>query len=130
VIVFYAGDNDIDRGKSSDQVASDFKAFVAKVRPELPKTKIFFICIKPSIARWELVDQMRDVNRQIREIAEKDELLEYVDIDTPMLGPDGRPRKGLFLTDGLHLNDEGYAIWVSVLLPHLQAAKGVKPKGD
>ena len=53
VIVFYAGDNDIDGGKSPERVLADFKAFADRVREELHNTQILFISIKPSIARWE-----------------------------------------------------------------------------
>jgi len=59
LIVFYAGDNDINAGKSAEQVHVDFTAFVAKVRESLPKAPILFISIKPSIARWAKRDVMR-----------------------------------------------------------------------
>ena len=51
-----------------------------------------------------------------------------VDIDKPMLGPDGKPRKELLKADGLHLNHEGYLLWSSLVAPHLKMppAKGEK----
>ena len=87
--------------------------------PPLPEVKIVFVAIKPSIRRWELVDKMREANAQIRADAEGDDLLEYVDVDAPLLGADGRPRADLFVEDGLHLNDAGYAIWADLVRPHL-----------
>lgn len=39
----------------------------------------------------------------------------YVDVATPMLGADGRPRPELFVEDDLHLNETGYGVWESVL---------------
>jgi hypothetical protein len=38
-----------------------------------------------------------------------------------MLGPDGRPRAELLVGDGLHLNKDGYALWTSIVRPHLAA---------
>src|SRR5436853_118273 len=38
-IVFYAGGNDINGGKSAETVFTDFKTFVGKVRAKLPDTK-------------------------------------------------------------------------------------------
>jgi hypothetical protein len=38
-----------------------------------------------------------------------------------MLGADGRPRMELFRGDRLHMTDEGYRLWQSVIGPHLPA---------
>ena len=120
VIVLYAGDNDVASGKSPQRVLADYKTFVAKVHKSLPKTRIVFIAIKPSIARWKLVDKMREANGMIREVTEKDDRLVYVDVDAPMIGPDGKPKKELFKSDGLHLTDTGYKLWAELVRPHLK----------
>ena len=114
-IVLYAGDNDINAGKSPRRVFDDYRAFVAKVHATLPKTRIIYIAIKPSIDRWTLVDNMRQANRMIRAETEKDKRLDFVDIDTPMIGDDGTPRAELFADDGLHLNDMGYELWTGLV---------------
>jgi hypothetical protein len=41
--------------------------------------------------------------------------LGYIDVATPMLGPDGRPRAELFKADGQHLSAKGYALWTEVV---------------
>lgn len=119
VIVVYAGDNDIAGGKSPQRVLSDYQAFVKKIHAALPQTKIVYIAIKPSIARWSLVDKMRAANALIRKETESDERLSFIDIDTPMLGGDGKPRPELFVKDGLHLSDAGYKIWSGLVRPYL-----------
>ena len=120
VIVFYAGDNDINAGKTPETVLRDFQGFVRIVRDNLPDTRIIFISIKPSISRWHLVEEMRKANKLIRTFAETEERLQFLDVDTPMIGPDGRPRRELFVADGLHLSPAGYRLWTSLLLPHLR----------
>src|SRR5207253_7881931 len=40
LVVFYAGDNDLAFGKTPEQVAADFQAFVRAVHKDSPKTKI------------------------------------------------------------------------------------------
>jgi len=120
VIVFYAGDNDVAHGKTPEQVLADFRRFTAKVHAALPKTRIVFVAIKPSIRRWQLVDKMRKANRMIREVCQSDERLVFVDIDPPMIGPDGKPKKELFRDDGLHLNAAGYRLWSDLVRPHLK----------
>ena len=122
IIVFYAGDNDINAGKTPEQVLRDFKAFVKIVRATLPETRIRFIAIKPSVQRWHLVDKMREANALILRFIEADDRLAYVDIDKPMIGEDGKPRAALFLADGLHLNEAGYRLWTSLVRPYLEPA--------
>ncbi len=117
IVVLYAGDNDIANGKSPERVLADFKEFVAVVRDALPKTKIVYIGIKPSIQRWKLIGKIREANRLIREhiAAQKSDKLAFVDVDKPMLGDDGKPRAELLLDDGLHLNEQGYELWTNLI---------------
>jgi lysophospholipase L1-like esterase len=122
-IVFYAGDNDISRDKTPCRVYDDFREFVAIVHGALPETRIVFIAIKPSLARWKLVHRMRAANALIHVDCEEDPLLTYVDVEGPMLGGDGRPRPELFKEDGLHLNEAGYAIWNDLVRPYIKSDK-------
>ena len=48
LIVLYAGDNDINGGATSEQVAVEFERFVFAVQARLPQTRIVFIGLKPS----------------------------------------------------------------------------------
>ncbi|MBN2310079.1 MAG: hypothetical protein JXR94_13985 [Candidatus Hydrogenedentes bacterium] len=122
-VVLYSGDNDIAGGRSPEQVAADFKKVLGIIHKGLPDARVLVVAIKPSIARWGLVGKMRQANRLIEAIAKEDAQLTYIDVDTPMLGPDGKPRAELFLDDGLHLNAEGYRLWTSILMPYLKPAQ-------
>jgi lysophospholipase L1-like esterase len=115
IVVFYAGDNDIAAGRTPQQVFDDYKAFVAKVQAALPATRIAFIAIKPSIQRWALVDKVRAANTLVREYAAADDRLGFVDVDGPMLGWDEKPRKDLFVADGLHMTPKGYELWTTLV---------------
>lgn len=117
LIVLYAGDNDLAYGRPPDIVFRDYKAFVALVRRALPDTRIAFIAIKPSGARWALVEKIRAANALVRRYAATDPKVVYVDVFTPMLGQDGLPRNELFDDDKLHLNTQGYALWRDLLGP-------------
>jgi lysophospholipase L1-like esterase len=116
-VIIYAGDNDIAAGKSPQQVAGDFKAFAGKVRAALPGTRIAFIGIKPSIQRWVLIAQVRQANALIRAYCETDDRLGFIDVDGPMLGWGAKPRRDLFVADGLHLSPRGYALWTTLVEP-------------
>ncbi len=120
IVVLYAGDNDLAAGKSPEQVLADYRQFVVKVHAALPKTRIVYIAIKPSTARWKLIEKIRTANRLIREFAANDPRLVFIDVEKPMLGADGKPRPELFLRDGLHLNADGYCVWTDLVRPHLR----------
>ena len=120
IVVFYAGDNDIGAGRTPQQVFDDYKAFVSKVHGALPATRIAFIAIKPSIQRWALVDKVRAANALVREYAAADDRLGFVDVDGPMLGWDEKPRKELFVADGLHMTPRGYDVWTTLVRPFVE----------
>lgn len=120
VIVFYAGDNDVAAGKSADVVSSDFREFAKLVDQHLPDTRLIYIAIKPSLARWKLADEMKLANAAIAEQCASDDRFVFLDIWTPMLGDDGRPRPGLFVKDGLHLNATGYELWSQLVNEELK----------
>jgi lysophospholipase L1-like esterase len=120
LIVLYAGDNDLaGDDKTPESVSADFGVLVGRIHASLPETRIYFLAIKPSILRWERWPRMRDANERIAAACGDDPRLVYVDVATPMLGPDGAPREELFAFDGLHLNEAGYALWTSILRPRL-----------
>ena len=120
VIVLYAGDNDINSGATAEQVAVEFERFAFAVWAKLPQTRIVFIGLKPSIQRWLQIYRMRAANTLIREFCERDDRLAFLDVDGAMLGWDEKPRKELFLEDGLHLSAQGYQLWSVLLRPLLQ----------
>jgi lysophospholipase L1-like esterase len=119
-VVFYAGDNDLNAGRTPAQVLADFEAFLARVHAALPATRIAFIGIKPSLARWPIVDKVREANRLVRASCDRDDRLGFVDVDGPMIGWDGKPRADLFVADGLHLSPKGYALWNLLVSPFLE----------
>ena len=119
IIVFYAGDNDINGGKKPARILSDFQAFVRTVHDALPATKILFLSIKPSLARIKQVDRQKEANRLVEQFCKTDPQLLYVDTTACMLGADGKPRPELFRPDGLHMTDAGYVLWSDILKPLL-----------
>jgi hypothetical protein len=120
LIVLYEGSNDIDDHKTPEQVFANFKAFVAKVHEQLPQTRLDFISIQPSPVRASEVEKVKEANRLIRDYIAHDEKLAYIDTFPALLGPDGKARPELFLSDRLHPNAKGYAIMQSVIAPYLE----------
>lgn len=113
-VVIYAGDNDIASGKSPGRVLDDFTELVRTIQAT-SEARIGYIAIKPSIRRWEMWPQMKQANALIERFAKRSTGVDYLDIATPMLGQDGKPKSELFVQDGLHLTPAGYELWVSAI---------------
>ena len=118
-ILIYAGDNDLNAGRTPQQLRADFIAFVERVRRDLPKAKIAYISNKPSPSRAQLLPVQREANTLIA--AEAQRLgVDYIDIFTPMLDARGQPDESLFIEDRLHMNRAGYVIWQRAIAPYLK----------
>jgi len=119
LVLVYAGDNDLAEGRTPLQILESFAHFANTVRAELPNTRIAYISVKPSPSREKLMPQVRETNNVIAAYLRRLPNSEYIDVFTPMMGADGRPRAELFLGDRLHMNDEGYRLWQSVIVQYL-----------
>lgn len=120
IIVFYAGDNDVSAKRTPEQVREDFQQFVAVIHKELPKCRILYLAIKPSLARIKQRETQDQANAMVRKICDSNDQLQYVDVVKPMLGEDGLPQPELFARDGLHMSPAGYAVWAKLLKPLLK----------
>lgn len=119
-VFFYAGDNDLNSGRSPAQVRDDVVAFVQRVHRDLPKTTVEVISIKPSPSRAQLLPSVVEANGLIEKALAKLPNTGFTDVYTPMLGEDDQPRASLFREDMLHMQPEGYAIWRKALAPKVQ----------
>jgi len=120
LIVVYAGENDLQNGKTPDAVHASFRSFVDRVHAALPKTRIAFISIKPSPSRAKIAEKVVAANALIAATCKADPRLAYIDVHSAMLDAQGRPRPELFVADMLHLNAAGYALWRPIVAAHLK----------
>ena len=114
-IVVYEGDNDIAAGKTPERVLKDVQTFVEKVHATWPNKPIFYVAIKPSLARVQVLEHMGAANELIKAYLETVESAYFVDVYHPMLNEQGLPREDIFSDDGLHMNATGYALWTQIL---------------
>lgn len=120
IIVYYSGDNDIWVGASPRETADRYNALFDKIEAALPQTRIVVISIKPSLQRWEVIDQMRAANVLLKQRAAEDKHIVLIDVESKMLGADGKPRPELYVEDGLHQTPAGYRIWSDLVGPYLK----------
>ena len=117
-LLLYAGDNDLGDGRGVEQALGWFRSLAAKVAGSLGPIPFGFVSVKPSPARYSILDRIRGLNELVRHEMESYPSGYYVDVFSAMLDPSGQPRGSLFLTDGLHLSREGYRLWGRVLKPY------------
>jgi lysophospholipase L1-like esterase len=123
MVVVQAGGNDLKSGKTPEEVLADVKALVAKVRASLPETRIAFLSINPSPARWEQREKQAEFNKLLKEYLSAGDNLDFIDVNSAFLGPDGKPRADLFVADGQHHNEEGFKARAQLIIPHLPPLK-------
>ena len=120
IIVFYCGENDIAEGASPETVFASFKTFVKIIETRLPETKLVYISMKPSIARWNLWPEYQAGEKLIKEFVNKNPKIKYMDASISMLEKNGEVKKDIFVEDGLHMNAKGYEGWTNQLKPILE----------
>lgn len=118
-VVLYAGDNDIDAGRSPQQVLADLQALVARLRQDLPSVRISYLAIKPSPLRIDQLDRQREANARVRTWLSTQPDTDFIDVATPMLDARGQPHEELFIGDRLHMSPAGYALWRQLVTPYL-----------
>jgi hypothetical protein len=108
-IVIYAGSRDlhIKEGKPKD-VLKMFIKFRESVRAKLPKTKIFYLSMKPSIEKWKTIHLDKEANGLIEEYAKRTENVEFIDIWTPMVSKSSPPTTKYFVKDLNHPSIDGF----------------------
>lgn len=120
-IVLYGGDNDMANGKSAERIIADTETLARRAFAARSTTLLYWVSIKPSVARWCHYAEQTRVNDVMREAHRLDPRRRFIDIRPAMLDASGLPRPDLFLSDGLHLNAAAYAAWAAVMRPQLRA---------
>lgn len=123
-VLLYAGSNDIQgkKPKTPEHVFNGFISFSNKIHQNLPNTKLFYISILPSPAktRWKHWSNIQKANLLIKEYCNTNKLFKYIEISADFLDSNGLPNKTLFKKDMIHLNENGYKVWTSILRPELE----------
>jgi lysophospholipase L1-like esterase len=119
-VFVYEGDNDLNAGRSPEQIIASAEQILTMIRKALPKTEVVFISPKPSLARWKLKEKYEAYNKQLKQWTSGKKNVRYADVWTPMLNSDGVVLDDIFIEDGLHLNAKGYGIWTDALRKYLK----------
>ena len=64
-VVVYEGDNDLAKGKSPEELAKEYEDFSNRLKKSLPKTKLVYLAVRPSLARIAIVDKQKQFNSRL-----------------------------------------------------------------
>lgn len=117
LIVTHVGGNDVNQGRSPEQILEDFQAFVAHVRTLLPEVPIAFSSITPGPGRWDQRVERQRANAVVQAWIATQVNLHFIDLWDVMLTSDGQPREELWVEDRIHPNQAGYRIRVDAMRP-------------
>lgn len=122
-LMLYAGDNDLGEGRQPEEVCLFFRALADKIQRHFPHIPVTFLSIKPSPARWGIINEIRAANSLIEKAVADYPQCQFIDVTKAMLTGDGEPDHSLYEADGLHLNPVGYARWRQQLNRKSEALK-------
>lgn len=116
-IVIYCGENDLASSETitPTEVFNRFKILYEDIRKQQPKVPIVYVSIKPSISRWNMKERQIETNKLIEAFINKERNIVFVNIWDKMLDENGNPKKDIFSSDNLHMNEKGYEIWIAAL---------------
>jgi lysophospholipase L1-like esterase len=120
-IVIYCGENDFAASDSvtAEMVVDRFETLFKLIRKKMPDVPVLFVSIKPSPSREKFWPKMEAANDAIKSIMENETNAVFVDVYHLMFNADGTVMKDIFLSDNLHMNAKGYAIWQAAIAPYL-----------
>ena len=125
-IILYAGDNDLGDGVDPNTVFKNYLVFKAKLRDHFDDIPFYYVSIKPSIERFDIIDKIIKTNSLIKEHIKKQEGNDYfINIFNKMVDHRGFPQKRFFVADGLHLSHQGYEVWKEAILNELMLTEQV-----
>ena len=125
VLLIYEGDNDLHDRVPIDDIVTTASALLQEVLLRMPDLEVVIVAPKASPARYQLKAEYLELNAALRLLA-MDLGAHWVDFWDVQHRDDGTLRDELFFADRLHLNDEGYEVWVRELrrlLPWLDPAQ-------
>ncbi len=120
ILVLYC-ENDLFVGKTKtpEQTFDAFGELATLIKNRLPKTKVFYISMKPSISRKTDWAKVVKADGLIKAMIEKNKNFTYIDIRPTMYRPNGSINGDYFVADSLHMKPAGYAEWTKIVKPIL-----------
>jgi lysophospholipase L1-like esterase len=117
-VILYEGSNDINAGTKPETVLANFQKIHRKLHAALPQARLYVLGLVPSPGkRFEKIDDLKKTNELLAKECATQPWMKFIDVTSPLLGADGKPREELFIPGNIHMLPSGYAVWKSVIAP-------------
>ena len=120
-IFLLVGVNDVSHNLSPNQIIINIERVVERIRRESPKTKLYIESLLPFNSvknRYKAMngksDAIKEVNILLEELTKKYKL-KFINLYPHFVEPGTDELIPQLTNDGLHINSEGYKIWVEQL---------------
>lgn len=120
-----AGINDISLGRSNDKVLNGIKSIIYQVKEGSPNTTIYVQSLLPinkDVCKYKRMmnkeKQIEKLNKEILKFC-KSENITFIDLYPHFLS-EKRKMDAKYTSDGLHLNEAGYAVWTNQIRKYVE----------
>jgi len=122
-VVIFAGANDINGNDqhhlAPGHIAGQLRILFDIIFSAKADTKVFYIAITPTLYSWDKWESVQEANRLASQVCDDYDNAFFIETADLFLTADGKPNKNLFVFDGLHMNQAGYALWTGRIKPYL-----------
>ncbi len=122
LVVWYCGSNDIKGKKDATSILERTEEWISRVKQMDSAAAVLLVSVirAPQKHRDGQVAVVDAVNRGYEEITRSKGEVFYVDVNPALQSPTGESRAELYISDGLHLNGEGYQQMTTLLKPAIE----------
>lgn len=129
-VVLLIGTNDVNGGIDNSVILNRYQQIVTKIYEKLPSVKLYLTSIIPQNKVLETYTSVNVATSTAKILALNPEIEKiantygatYVNL-FPLLSGENNLLISSYSDDGIHLNANGFAVWSSLLFPHLQLVK-------
>ncbi len=122
-LVLLIGTEDLSRRGSVEHIVRNIETALVTLRRELPGTRLLLISILPR--GHEFADRIHEANRHLWQFVATVHG-QYLDAWPGLALEDGELNP-VYTADRLHLNDDGYQVWLGELRPALERLRDQPP---
>lgn len=115
------GVNDVSHDLSTDSIVGLIDKTLTRIQKESPKTKVYLQSLLPineSFGRYKRLTgktyQIPEINARLEALA-KEKKIDFIDLYPLFIEKGTNVLRKELTNDGLHLNEEGYGIWVKAI---------------
>lgn len=127
VVLFPGTRNEIAKRHSVRKTTSHVCELLKRLDRELPGVPIYYMSVYCNYKQQKNWPLEQECNQKVKEYCKGLKNVYYVDV-TEVLTDGNAPRPGVISDDGIHMSENGYALWNTVIVPIVKQMLGNENK--